>query len=147
MRRTLCILVAGLMCLQGIGFAAAPAENTKPLIGSWSGKATGPQGGPPTGDITVIFEREGSGTRGKIVVKGAGGGAYSGQISEIQLKNRLFSALAVFKFGENPLEVRVSGPLKGRAISGSFSVVSKGQILGDGTFDITKDSAAKAAKK
>ena len=147
MRNPLCMLVAVLLSLQGFGFAAPAADSTKVLIGSWSGKATGPQGGPPTGDITVTFEKEDSGIKGKIVVKGAGGGSYSGQISEIQLRNKLFSALAVFKFGENPLEVRVSGPLKSRAIAGTFSVISKGQKLGDGTFAISKDSTAKAAKK
>ena len=77
------------------------------------------------------------------MVKGSGGGGYSGLISEIRLKDRIFSALAVFKFGESPLEVHVSGPLKGRSIEGTFSVISKGQKMGDGTFAITKSTAAK----
>jgi len=145
MNNPLCILMAGILCLQGL-VLGAPADNPKALIGSWNGKATGPQGGPPTGNITVTLEKDGAGLKGKIVVKGAGGGEYSGQISDIRLKDRIFSALAVFKFGESPLEVRVSGPLKGRSIEGTFSVVSKGQKMGDGTFAITKSAAALVKK-
>lgn len=115
------------------------ADNTRSLVGSWSGKATGPEGGPPTGDITVTFERDGSGLKGKILVKAAGGVEYSGQITDISLKNRIFSATAIFKLGDNPLEATVAGPLKGRTIQGTFSVTAKGQKIGEGTFSITKN--------
>jgi hypothetical protein len=145
MNRTVLVFVAGMLCVQGLVFGI-PADNLKVLIGSWNGKATGPQGGPPTGDITVTFAKEGPEFTGKIVVKGAGGGEYSGQISEIRIKDKIFSALAVFRFGESPLEVRVSGPMKGRSIEGTFSVVSKGQKMGDGTFAMTKSAAAPAKK-
>ena len=147
MKRMGRVLLAGLLSLWASGFAFAAADNPKVLLGSWSGKATGPQGGPPTGDITVTFEKTGAIIKGRIVVKGAGGGEYSGQISEVQLKKGVFSALAVFKFGESPLEIHVSGPLKGKSIQGTFSVVSKGQKMGDGTFAIAKNPAAKAAGK
>lgn len=147
MKRLICILIAGLLCHQHLMLAFAAAESTRVLLGSWSGRATGPQGGPPTGNITVTFEKDGAATKGRIVVKGAGGGEYSGQISDVQLKKGIFSALAVFRFGENPLEVRVSGPLKGRSIEGTFAVVSKGQKMGDGTFAITKNPASKPAKR
>ncbi len=123
------------------------ADATRILLGSWSGKATGPQGGPPTGDITVTFERAPSaGIRGTILVKAPGGAQYSGQISNVALKNKLFSATAIFKFGENPLEANVTGPLKGKMIEGTFTVSSKGQKMGEGTFSITKVTAAKATK-
>jgi len=124
------------------------AESARTLLGSWSGKAAGPQGGPPTGDITVTFEKDApTGIKGTIVVKSQGGMQYTGQLSNVTLKNRVFSATAVFKLGENPLEANVSGPLKGKTIDGSFSVVSKGQKLGEGTFSITKEAPAKRSKK
>lgn len=138
---------AGLMAMTLVvlcaGLGAVAADNPRVLLGVWSGKATGPKGGPPTGDITVTFEKDGPGIKGKIAVKGSGGGEYSGQVSEVQLKNKVFSALAVFKFGESPLEVRVTGPLKGRSIEGTFTVASKGQKMGDGTFAITKTPTPK----
>ncbi len=143
MKRLTGTLAITALYLLGWGCMNACAQNPRVLLGVWNGKATGPKGGPPTGAITVTFEKDGADIKGKIVVKGAGGGEYSGQVSEVQLKKRVFSALAVFKFGENPLEVRVSGPLKGRSIEGTFSVVSKGQKMGDGTFAITKGPAPK----
>jgi len=122
------------------------ADNTRPLIGTWTGSAAGPQGGPPTGDITVIFEREGPGLKGTISVRAAGGAQYSGQVSEIELKNKVFTAKAAFQFGESPLLVLVTGPLKGKTITGTFTVSAKGQKLGDGTFTITKGAAKPAPK-
>jgi hypothetical protein len=128
--------------------AASAAESTRVLLGSWNGRATGPQGGPPTGDITVVFEKDpAAGVKGKILVKSQGGVQYSGQISNVTLKNKVFSATAVFKLGENPLEVEVTGPLKANTITGSFSVSSKGQKIGEGTFSIVKELPAKKAAK
>jgi len=145
------LAVAGLLIIL-VAFVStgnsAPAESTRVLLGSWNGRATGPQGGPPTGDITVTFEKDpAAGIKGKIVVKAQGGVQYSGQVSNVMLKNRIVSATAVFKLGENPLEANVTGPLKGKTIEGSFSVVSKGQKMGEGTFSITKETPAKSTKK
>ncbi len=140
-------LAAVVFCLLCWGGAAVAADNPRVLLGVWNGKATGPKGGPPTGDITVTFEKDGAAIKGTIVVKGAGGGQYSGQVSDVQLKNKIFSALAAFKFGESPLEVQVTGPLKGKSIEGTFTVASKGQKMGDGTFSITKGPAPKPAKR
>jgi hypothetical protein len=139
--------VAVSLCLPGAWLGAAPADSAKVLVGVWVGKATGPQGGPPTGDITVTFEKSGSLLRGRIALKGSGGSEYTGQVSNIALNDKIFSAFAVFKMGENPLEIHISGPLKGKYIEGTFSVTSKGQKMGDGTFAITKSPAAKPAKK
>ena len=146
-----CPAIAGLLIILA-GFAStansAPAESTKVLLGSWNGRATGPQGGPPTGDITVTFEKDPAvGIKGKITVKSQGGMQYSGQVSNVTLKNKVFSATAVFKLGENPLEANVAGPLKGKTIEGKFSVVSKDQKIGEGTFSITKETQAKSTKK
>ncbi len=128
--------------------AAMAADSTRILLGSWSGRATGPQGGPPTGDITVVFERDpAAGISGKIFVKAQGGVQYSGMVSNIVLKNGIFTATAVFKLGENALEANVKGPLKGRTIEGGFSVTAKGQKMGEGTFTIAKEVSAKKAKK
>ncbi len=142
-----CLPVAAILVILGLGAGAAAADNPRVLLGVWHGKATGPKGGPPTGDIMVTFEKAGAVIGGRIAVKGAGGGEYSGKISGVQLKNRVFSALAVFKFGENPLEVHVTGPLKGKSIEGTFSVVSKGQKMGDGTFSIIKGPPPKPAPR
>jgi hypothetical protein len=140
----LLIILAGFVLTAN----SAPAESTKVLLGSWNGRATGPQGGPPTGDIAVTFEKDPAvGIKGKIIVKAQGGVQYSGQISNVTLKNRIFSAAAVFKLGENPLEANVAGPLKGKTIEGKFSVVSKGQKMGEGTFSITKETPTKSTKK
>ena len=140
----LAVLFAGL----ALTVTAAAAESTRVLLGSWNGRATGPQGGPPTGDITVTFEKNPAGAmNAKIFVKAQGGVQYSGQVSNIALKNGVFSATAVFKLGESPLEADVTGPLKGRTIEGSFSVTAKGQKLGDGTFSITKEAPSRKAKK
>jgi hypothetical protein len=146
-----CLAAAGLLIiLAGFFLTAnsAPAESTKVLLGSWNGRATGPEGGPPTGDITVTFEKDPAvGIKGRITVKSQGGMQYSGQVSNVMLKNRIFSATAVFKLGENPLEANVTGPLKGKTIEGKFSVVSKGQKMGEGTFSITKETSTKTTKK
>ncbi len=143
MKRIAAVLIAMMLVVLSSGLGAVAADNPRVLLGVWSGKASGPKGGPPTGGITVTFEKDGPGIKGKIAVKGSGGGEYSGQVSEVQLKNKVFTALAVFKFGESPLEVRVTGPLKGRSIEGTFTVTSKGQKMGDGTFAITKAAASK----
>ncbi len=145
MRKLFWLWAAGLL-LASVSYcfgAAAAGDNTRFLVGTWTGKATGPQGGPPTGDIEVTFERAGKGVSGRIVVKGSGGGQYSGVMSDIALKKGQFSATAVFKLGENPLEIQVSGPLKGRTIAGGFTVTAKGQKMGDGTFTITKKAPQK----
>jgi len=142
MRRSLWLLMVGLVVIATTATGSVAAESTKILLGSWSGKATGPQGGPPTGNIVVTFAQGTSGLSGSIVVKAPGGGQYSGQVSKISLKNRVLSATATFKLGENPLEVLVSGPLKGKTIQGTFVVSAKGQTLGEGTFSIAKDPAS-----
>ncbi len=123
------------------------ADNTKILIGSWSGKATAPDGGPPSGNIEVDFTRGEDGVlKGKILVKAEGGLQYSGEVSDITFEKRIVSAKAIFKLGENPLEANVSGPLKGKTIQGSFYVVSKGERIGEGTFSITKNAPVPAKK-
>ncbi len=115
------------------------ADNPKVLLGSWTGRATGPQGGPPTGDLYIVFARSPSGIKGTVTVKGAGGLQYSGELSAVSLKSGIFSANAVFKLGEMPLEAQVRGPLKGKTIQGTFTVISKGEKMGEGTFSITRD--------
>ncbi len=135
------LMMSGLACVLLISLAGFPADNTKVLLGTWSGKATGPQGGPPTGDIVVNIEKAPAGMKGTITVKAPGGAQYSGQVGNIALKGQIFSATAIFKLGENPLEAQVSGPLKGKTITGNFVVLSKGQKMGDGTFTITKNPA------
>jgi hypothetical protein len=146
MRRWIRYWAAAVALLAVAAFTVNAADNPKVLIGSWSGRATGPQGGPPTGDITVTFERDPAGLKGTIVVKGAGTLQYSGQVSKITLHKGVFSGTAIFKLGENPLEVEVTGPLKGKKIEGTFSVMAKGQKMGDGTFAITKGTARKPAR-
>jgi hypothetical protein len=94
----------------------------------------------------VIIEKAPSGMKGTITVTAPGGAQYSGQISNIALKGGVFSATAIFRLGENPLEAQVSGPLKGKTITGTFTVLSKGQKMGDGTFTITKAPARSKAK-
>ncbi len=135
------LLASTLACVLLVSLATFAANSTKILQGSWSGKATGPQGGPPTGDIVVIMEKGPSGMKGTITVKAPGGAQYSGQVENIALKDGLFSATAIFKLGDNPLEAKVSGPLKGKTIMGTFTVLSRGQKMGDGTFTITKGPA------
>jgi hypothetical protein len=116
------------------------ADETKILLGVWSGKASGPDGAPPTGDITVTFSRdETRALKGKIVVKAAGGLQYSGEISDITVQKKVFSGTAVFKLGENPLQAVVTGPLKGKTIQGTFSMMAQGEKIGEGTFNITKE--------
>ncbi len=130
----------------GLLIITAYADNPRPLIGTWNGRATGPQGGPPTGEITVVFKKEGAGLKGTIAVKAAGGAQYSGEVSDVELNNKVFTAKATFRLGENPLEVVVTGPLEGKTIAGTFTVSAKGQKLGDGTFTITKGPAKPASK-
>jgi hypothetical protein len=116
------------------------ADETKILLGVWAGKATGPDGAPPTGDITVTFSRdETRALKGKIVIKAAGGLQYSGEISDITVRKKVFSGTAVFKLGENPLQALVTGPIKGKTIQGTFSIMAKGEKIGEGTFNITKE--------
>jgi hypothetical protein len=127
---------------------ASAADTIRVLLGSWIGKATGPQGAPPTGDITIAFERDpAAGMTGTLLVKAPGGMQYSGKIYDVTLKNKVFSAKAVFKLGENPLEAHVKGPLRGRTIEGTFFVTAKDQKLGEGTFSITKETPGKTPKK
>lgn len=129
-----------LIVLLCVTWNSAPAaDNPRPLIGTWSGRATGPQGGPPTGDLTVTLEAaSGRMVKGTIAVSGQGGMEYSGTITEGKLDKGVFSATVVFKLGENPLEILVTGPLKGKKIAGTFTVSAKGQKMGDGTFAISK---------
>lgn len=123
---------------------ASAADNPRPLVGTWSGRASGPQGGPPTGDLIVTLQSApGRTVKGTIAVRGQGGVEYSGTITEGKLEKGQFSATAVFKLGENPLEVSVTGPLKGKEIEGTFTVSAKGQKMGDGTFAISKVAPAK----
>jgi hypothetical protein len=118
----------------------ASLEATEILIGTWIGKAAGPDGGPPTGDITVIFERDADGElAGKLTVKAPGGGfEYSGKVDNVELLNKELKARVVFSLGENPLEVTISGPVEDQSIRGKFTVISQGQPLGEGTFRISK---------
>lgn len=118
---------------------ALGADNPRPLIGSWTGRATAPDGGPPSGDIELTISRgENKALKGKLLVKAQGGLQYSGEVSNIALEKKIFSATAVFKLGENPIEANVKGPLKGTAIQGNFTVISKGEKIGEGTFNIQK---------
>src|SRR5438876_12267670 len=81
-------VVIMLVCFLPRGLAGA--ESTKVLIGSWSGKATGAGGGPPSGDIQVTFAKgEGGSLKGKISGKGEGGLNYSGKMSTITVRKRL----------------------------------------------------------
>ena len=138
MRRT-CLLLLLLTSVSSISELIG-ADDTKILLGVWSGKATGPEGAPPTGDITVTFSRdETRALKGKIVIKAPGGLQYSGEISDISVQKKVFSGTAIFKLGENPLEAVVTGPLKGKTIQGTFSMMSKGAKIGEGTFSITKE--------
>src|SRR5262249_16413030 len=122
------------------------ADDTKVLLGVWAGKATGPEGAPPTGDITVTFSRdETRALKGKIMIKAPGGLQYSGEVSDITVREKVFSGNAIFKLGESPLEAVITGPLKGKTIEGTFSIMAKGQKIGEGTFSITKEPV-KAAK-
>jgi hypothetical protein len=123
-------------------FGYPAADSSKILLGTWIGRAAGPQGGPPTGDITVIFSKAGAELKGSIQVLAPGGAQYSGEVSNIEVKKGIFSATAAFKFGENPLLAEVTGPVKGKAIAGTFAVLVKGQKMGDGTFSITKQAQA-----
>jgi hypothetical protein len=134
-----------LVCLVPYGLTGA--ESTKFLLGSWSGRATAADGGPPSGNIQVTFAKgEDGNLKGKILVKGEGGLQYSGDLSEITVKKKVVSAKATFKLGENPLVAAVTGPLKRNTIEGTFLVTSKGEKIGEGTFSITKDSAVSPTK-
>ena len=134
---------AALFAALAVASNATAAESVRVLVGSWSGRATGPQGGPPTGDITVNFEKAPVGVKGTIQVSAQGGVQYSGEISNVTLKAGVFSATVTFKLGETPLQAIVTGPLKGRKIEGGFSVIAKGQKMGDGTFSITKKASSR----
>jgi hypothetical protein len=122
------------------------ADNPRALLGTWIGKASGPQGAPPTGDLTVTFKAQGSEIGGRMVVKGQGGNEYSGDVSGVSLRKGIFSGTATLKLGENPLTVEVSGPLKGKMIEGTFTVTLKGQKMGDGTFSIKKVQSPKLVR-
>ena len=138
-------IASSLLLLCAVTASAVGADSTESarvLLGTWSGKANGPDGGPPTGDITVTFSRgEKNQLKGKIQVKTPNGVEYSGEVSEIALLKRVFSANVTFKLGETPTVAAVTGPLAGRKISGTFSVTTNGQKMGDGTFSVTKEPA------
>lgn len=138
------IIYASILVITALGLAApaVAADIPKALLGSWTGKAAGPDGGPPSGDIEVTFSKDG----GKIVVKAAGGVQYSGQVSNIMVRKKIFSATATFKLGENPTEINVTGPFNGKTIGGTFVVLAKGEKIGEGTFSITKGPAAPQTK-
>jgi len=138
MKMALCGL-AVIVIFGAAGTGLAAADDAKVLLGTWNGKAAGPDGGPPTGEIRVVFESGAEGEiAGKFIVKAGENFEYAGEVGKISLEKGMFAATAVFKLGENPLEVPITGPLKGRAIEGTFTVFSKGQKLGEGTFQITK---------
>ena len=122
------ITYAFLLVIAALGLISAgavAADNPKALLGSWTGKATGPDGGPPSGDIEVTLTKD----AGKIVVKAAGGVEYSGQVSNVILRKKMFSATATFKLGESPTEINVTGPFKGKTIEGTFVVLAKGEKI------------------
>jgi hypothetical protein len=124
---------------------AAAADPTRALAGTWTGKAAGPQGAPPTGDLTVTFKSQAGQLTGRMTVRGQGGTEYSGDVSDVSLRKGVFSATATLMLGENPLVVQVNGPLKRQTIEGTFSVSLKGQKMGDGTFSIVKSPPPKPA--
>jgi hypothetical protein len=128
---------AVLFLAAACGFGAA-ADNPRTLVGTWVGKASGPQGAPPTGDLTVTLEAKGHVISGRMAVKGPSGVEYSGTVSGVALRQGVFTGTATLKLGENPLTVEVTGPLKGKVIEGTFTVSMKGQKMGDGTFSIKK---------
>ena len=131
------ITYASILFIAALGLlstGAVAADNPKALLGSWTGRATGPDGGPPSGDIEVTLTKE----TGKITVRAAGGVEYSGQVSNVMLRKKIFSATATFKLGESPTEINVTGPFKGKTIEGTFVVLAKGEKIGEGTFSITK---------
>lgn len=139
------VIVAAVAAL--VVLLPAYADDPSILIGTWKGKATGPEGGPPSGEIVVVFAKDRAGAiKGKMVVTAPGGIQYSGELDRIRLEKMIFSAWLVFRFGENPLEVDISGPLKGRTIAGTFSVTSQGQKIGDGEFSLTKEGTGAAGK-
>jgi hypothetical protein len=139
---TACLLLT-VIAAAPPGAAVTNPESARLLVGTWTGKATGPDGGPPTGDIVVTFARAPkSGLTGKIVVKTPGGVEYSGVVSNIDVVKKVFSATVTFKLGENPTEAAVTGPVTGRTIAGTFSVTTGGQKIGEGSFSIKKESAA-----
>jgi hypothetical protein len=126
-----------------VSAGALAADVPKALLGSWTGRATGPDGGPPSGDIEVTFARDAAkDVTGKIVVKAAGGVQYSGQVSNIMVRKKILTATATFKLGESPTEINVTGPFNAKTIAGTFVVLAKGEKIGEGTFSITKGPAA-----
>jgi hypothetical protein len=138
--RKICVLL--LLMTGGSGAGLLAVDDTKVLLGVWAGKASGPEGAPPTGDITVTFARDETRTlKGKIVIKAPGGLEYSGEITDVTFQKNVFSGTATFKLGENPLQATVTGPLKGKTIDGTFSIMAQGQKIGQGTFSITKEPA------
>jgi hypothetical protein len=143
-RRT-CVLLL-LLTWAGSGVGLLAADDTNILLGVWAGKATGPEGAPPTGDITVTFARdETRAVKGTIVIKAPGGLQYSGEISDVTVQKKVFSGTATFKLGETLLQAVITGPLKGKTIDGTFALMSNGQKIGEGTFTIAKEPA-KAGK-
>lgn len=123
------------------------AQSSQALLGSWNGTASGPDGSPPTGAIRVTFEqKEGEPLKGKFAVKASEKLEYGGEVERISLKDQVMTAVAIFKLGENPLEVHITGPLKGNRIQGTFSVFAKGQKLGEGTFEIAREEVRPRSK-
>lgn len=132
--------------LLALSLAAAPglvmSQESDVLIGTWTGKATGPQGGPPTGDIAVTFEKsEGDGLTGTIVVIAPGGFQYSGKMDQIAVENNELMARAVFVLGENSLQAEIRGPIEKGRIEGGFTVSMQGETLGNGEFVLVKKSS------
>ena len=134
------IVRSALLVIFSISTLQVFADDPAALLGSWSGRAAGPEGGPPTGDIVLEFSRdENQALTGTVTVVAEGGVRYSGTLSQIQLEDRILTATATFQLGpEFVLEVVVKGPLEGASIKGTFVVASQGQTMGDGTFEIEK---------
>jgi len=132
-------LPARLVWCSMVFFAVAAADDPKALFGTWSGRASGPEGGPPTGEIEITIDMGPVNVPvGKITVKGPDGGSYSGSLEKILLEKNVLTATAVFKLGESALEAQVSGPLKSGTIKGTFTVASRGEVIGEGTFSIAR---------
>ena len=113
-------------------WVCGPARRPAPMKKTWRRQ-------PAISQLTFSRD-ETRALKGKICdAKAPGGLQYSGEISDITVQKKVFSGTAVFKLGENPLQAVVTGPLKGKTIQGTFSMMAKGEKIGEGTFNITKE--------
>jgi hypothetical protein len=131
-----CLITVAAWGPDNFGYGA----NGNDLIGTWAGRAAGPGGGPPTGDILVIFQKDGDEeVTGKITVTAPGGSLeYSGKIDSVELEGGKLKARVIFPLGESAIEVHIRGPVEKQTIRGDFTVIAQGQPLGEGTFQISK---------